>query len=184
MLQPTAAGPWGSRAGIGRAFLLIAGLGMLMAGFTIIVVGMTQVFVPQDLQYMNLTVKQLMVLSPHLVPLIAHDRAGFGRALASCGLALFCCTWWGQPSRSLWQVLALAGGVGFATAIGMHPLIGYTDFGHLAPAFAGLGLFVAGLWLSYPVMHSKNLAGQAENGRAPISFRPYSRVATGSSEAV
>ena len=165
VLRPEFAGPWGSRAGIGRSFLLIAGLGMLLAGFTIVVVGMTRVFVPQDLQYMNLTVKQLMVLSPHLVPLIAHDRAGFGGALASCGLALFCCVWCGTPSRSLWQVLALAGGVGFATAIGVHPLIGYTDFGHLAPAFAGLGLFVAGLWLSYPVMHTENPAGQAKNGR-------------------
>jgi len=39
--------------------------------------------------------------------------------------------------------------MGFATAIGVHPLIGYTDFSHLAPAFVGFGLFVAGLWLSY-----------------------------------
>ena len=165
VLRPSFAGPWGSRAGVGRAFLLFAGLGMLMAGFTIVVVGMTRVFVPQDLQYMNLTVKQLMVLSPHLVPLIAHDRAGFGGALASCGLALFCCVWCGAPSRSLWQVLALAGGLGFATAIGVHPLIGYTDFGHLAPAFVGLGLYVAGLWLSYPVMHAGNPVGQAESQR-------------------
>ena len=63
-------------------------------------------------------------------------------------------------------MLALAGGVGFATAIGVHPLIGYTDFDHLAPAFAGLGLYVAGLWLSYPAMHTESPAGQAENGRA------------------
>lgn len=48
VLRPAVAGPWGSRAGVGRAFLLIAGLGMLMAGFTIIVVGMARVFVPQD----------------------------------------------------------------------------------------------------------------------------------------
>ncbi|MBF9221261.1 hypothetical protein [Hymenobacter ruricola] len=173
--QPSFAGPWGSRAGIGRAGLLFVGLGMLLAGFTIIVVGMTQVFVPQDLQYMNLTVKQLTVLSPHLVPLIAHDRAGFGGALASCGLALFCCVWCGTPSRSLWQVLALAGGVGFATAIGVHPLIGYTDFGHLAPAFAGLALFVSGLWLSYPAMHAGSPARQAETGRkSGLVSRPAS----------
>ncbi|MGI4740845.1 MAG: hypothetical protein ACRYG7_37220 [Janthinobacterium lividum] len=68
-------------------------------------------------------------------------------------MALFFCVWCGAPSPSLWQVLALAGGVGFATAIGVHPLIGYTDFSHLAPAFVGLGLCVAGLWLSYPSMH-------------------------------
>gem|GEM_PF-4906668 len=68
--------------------------------------------------------------------------------------------WCGTFSRSLWQVLALAGGVGFATAIGEHPLIGYPDFSHLAPAFVGLGLFVAGLWLSYtPIHYPKGLAG-------------------------
>jgi hypothetical protein len=152
-LRPSFAGPWASRAGVGRASLLAVGLGMLLAGTTIIFMSMTRVFVPQDLQYMNLTVKQLMMLSPRLVPLIAHDRAGFGGALTSCGLALFLCVWCGPPSRSLWQVLALTGTVGFATAIGVHPLIGYTDFVHLAPAFAGLGLFVLGMWGSYDAMH-------------------------------
>jgi len=151
--QSAFAGQWRSRAGVGRACLLVMGLGMVLAGFTIVAVGMTSVFVPQDLHFLNLTTKQLMVLSPHLIPLIAHDRAGFGGALASCGVALFFCVWCGAPSPSLWQVLALAGGVGFATAIGVHPLIGYTDFSHLAPAFVGLGLFVTGLWLSYPSMH-------------------------------
>jgi hypothetical protein len=151
--QPSFAGSWWSRAGLGRACLLIMGLGMGLAGVVIVLVGTTRVFVPQDLHYLNLTTKQLTVLSPHLIPLIAHDRAGFGGALASCGVALFFCVWCGAPSRSLWQVLALAGGVGFATAIGVHPLIGYTDFSHLAPAFVGLGLFVAGLWLSYAAMH-------------------------------
>lgn len=152
-LRPSFAGPWRSRAGVGRASLLAMGAGMLLAGATIILMSMTRVFVPQDLHYLNLTVKELMTLSPRLVPLIAHDRAGFGGALASCGLALFLCVWCGAPSRSLWQVLALTGSVGFATAIGVHPLIGYTDFTHLAPAFAGLGLFVVGLWGSYEAMH-------------------------------
>ncbi len=161
LLRPSFAGAWASRAGLGHASLLLMALGMVAAGLTIVVVGMTRVFVPQDLRYMNLTFKQLTVLSPHLVPLIAHDRAGFGGALASCGVAMFFCVWCGAPSRRLWQVLALAGGVGFATAIGVHPLIGYVDFGHLAPAFAGLGLFGAGLWLSYRVMHPAAELGAA-----------------------
>ncbi|MBO2008812.1 hypothetical protein [Hymenobacter negativus] len=163
--RPAFAGPWSSRAGFGRACLMASGLGMLAAGFTIVVVGTTRVFVPQDLHYLNLTVKQLMTLSPRLVPLIAHDRAGFGGALASCGLALFGCVWGGTPSRSLWQVLALTGTVGFATAIGVHPLIGYTDFSHLAPAFAGLGLYVAGLWGSYQAMHPSS------SGQKPDELR-------------
>ena len=161
VVQPSFAGPWWSRAGVGRACILVMGLGMGLAGMVIVVAGTTRVFVPQDLHYLNLTTKPLMVLSPHLIPLIAHDRAGFGGALASCGVALFFCVWCGTPSRSLWQVLALVGGVGFATAIGVHPLIGYTDFSHLAPAFVGLGLFVAGLWLSYMPMHYPESLGSA-----------------------
>ncbi|MBF9140473.1 hypothetical protein [Hymenobacter properus] len=153
LLRPAFAGRWATRAGLGRASLMAVGVGMFLAGTTIILMSMTRVFVPQDLHYLNLTVKQLMTLSPHLVPLIAHNRAGFGGALTSCGLALFLCVWCGSPSRSLWQVLALTGTVGFATAIGVHPLIGYTDFVHLAPAFAGLGLFVLGMWASYGAMH-------------------------------
>jgi dihydroorotate dehydrogenase len=42
------------------------------------VVGMTRVFVPQDLAFMGLSAERLRALSPTLVPLIAHDRAGFG----------------------------------------------------------------------------------------------------------
>ena len=54
--------------------------------------------------------------------------------------------------RSLWQALALAGGTGFVTAIGVHPLIGYTDSTHLAPAYLGALMFVAGLISSYKPM--------------------------------
>ena len=67
--------PWKSLAGIGRAALLFAGLGMLLAGGTIMVVGMTMVFVPQDLDYMGISAETLAAANPRLIPLIAHDRA-------------------------------------------------------------------------------------------------------------
>jgi hypothetical protein len=35
-----------------------------------------------------------------------------------------------------------------AVAIGVHPAIGYTDFIHLLPAYAGALMFVAGIALS------------------------------------
>ena len=89
------------------------------------------------------------MVSPQLIPLIAHDRAGFGGALASCGLAMLGAVWCGAPVRSLGQALGLAVAVGFATAIGVHPLIGYTDLLHLAPAVAGLLLGLVGWGLSY-----------------------------------
>jgi hypothetical protein len=149
---------WRSRAGASRAGLLAIASGIAAAGFTIMGVGMTGVFVPQDLTYMNLTIKQLSIISPNLIPLIAHDRAGFGGALLACGFTMLGCVWGGAPGPGLWRVLAWAGGIGFATAIGVHPLIGYTDLTHLAPALVGLLLFSLSLWGSYPAMHTHRAA--------------------------
>lgn len=50
-----------------------------------------------------------------LVPLIAHDRAGFGGGLLSCGL-LVTAVVWKMPApapRALWQALAISGACGF-----------------------------------------------------------------------
>lgn len=138
-----------SRAGLGRVLILASTLGIVSAGLTIMTVGMTRVFVPTDLTYMGVTLDELHSLNGHLVPLIAHDRAGFGGALVSCGLAMFIAAFYGLPSRSLWQALAIAGLAGFATAILVHPAIGYTNPVHLAPAVVGCCVFAAGLALSY-----------------------------------
>src|SRR5580700_2163311 len=48
----------------------------------------------------------------------------------------------GTVRRKSWQALALAGGTGFACAIGVHFCIGYLIFSHLAPAFAGAALLI------------------------------------------
>ena len=84
----------------------------------------------------------------HLIPLIAHDRAGFGGALVSCGLAMFLCVLCGRPTRTLWQALTIAGLAGFGTTLGIHPAIGYTSVSHLGPAVFGCGVFAAGLALT------------------------------------
>lgn len=121
---------------------------MVGAGFTIQGIGMTHVFVPTDLTYMGLTRDKLNSINPHLIPLIAHDRAGFGGAVATAGLLLLGCVWCGTFSRSLRQVLLIGGLVGWTTAIGIHPLIGYNDFFHLAPAVTGAVTFFCGLILT------------------------------------
>jgi len=155
LLKPAANPRLKSRFGIGRALLLVTGIGMMIGGATILIVGMTHVFVPQDLVYIGLSAHELNAINPRLIPLIAHDRAGFGGAITTCGLILFLCVWRGQPSRSLWEVLALGGGVGFATAIGIHPVIGYMSFSHLAPAYLGAAIFIVGMWLCYKPMHTE-----------------------------
>jgi hypothetical protein len=143
-------GPWRSRTGVGRLCLLAMVLGIVGAGATIQLVATTTVFVPQDLAYMGLTTERLHEINPRLIPLIAHDRAGFGGGLASGGIVLASILSFARPSRSLWQVIALVGTIGFTCAIGVHPAIGYTDFIHLLPAYAGAVLLFVGLVLTRP----------------------------------
>ena len=149
LIEPGTSVRWASPSGFGRAFLLAASLGLVAGGATIMLVGMTSVFVPQDLAYMGLSADELHAINPRLVPLIAHDRAGFGGGVCTCGVLLVFCVWCGRPSRSLWQVLCFAGIAGFATAIGVHPVIGYTDALHLAPAVGGAAVYATGLLLIY-----------------------------------
>ena len=116
----------------------------------ITLVGMTTVFVPQDLAYMDTTVAQLGALNPRLISLIAHDRAGFGSAVFNVGLVILGCAAYSPPARHLWQALAIAGGVGFATAIGVHPLVGYNNPVHLAPACLGALAYATALAMTRP----------------------------------
>jgi hypothetical protein len=154
LLRPSVRVVWTSSFGIGRACLLATAIALIAGGITIMIVGSTTVFVPQDLQFMGLSAAELQAINPHLVPLIAHDRAGFGGGLCCTGITFFFCVWCARPSRSLWQVLACAGTIGFATAIGIHPLVGYLSLSHLAPAVTAAVLFVVGLVLCYrPMMN-------------------------------
>jgi hypothetical protein len=150
LLKPGAGEPWRSRGGAGRGLLLMAGAGMIGAGLTIQTIGMTWVFVPTDLTFMGLSRDYLNSINPRLIPLIAHDRAGFGGGVATTGLLLVACVWCGSISRSLRQVLLIGGMAGWGTAIGIHPVIGYLDPGHLAPAMVGATLFFVGLALTRP----------------------------------
>jgi hypothetical protein len=140
---------WKSAAGVGRAALLMTAAGLVVGGATIMTVGMTWVFVPQDLAFMDLSVAELDALSPRLVPLIAHDRAGFGGAVCCAGVTILCCVWRAVPTPGLWWTLALAGAAGFGAGIGAHPAVGYIDPLHLAPAVIGAIAYTAGLALTY-----------------------------------
>jgi hypothetical protein len=149
---------WSSPEGVGRVLLLLTAAGMVSAGLTIQFIGITRVFVPQDLAYMGLTAEHLREVNAKLVPLIAHDRAGFGGGLISAGIAMGLALWCGRPGPALWQAVAVAGTTGFACAIGVHFAIGYTDALHLAPAIAGALLFAIGIALAAPHMLGKRAA--------------------------
>ena len=161
---------WSSSFGIGRALLLMTALGMIFGGLTIMIVGMTAVFVPQDLQFMGVVADDLRAINPRLIPLIAHDRAGFGGGIATCGILVFFCLWCGKPSPSLWQVLLVAGVAGFSTAIGIHPFVGYNDLVHLAPAILGALIFTIGIILSFKPMHAKTDSNDARSDRSAEDY--------------
>ena len=139
-----------SRQGLGRLLLLLSTFGIIAGGLTIMTVGMTAVFVPQDLEFMGLAAREIRAINPNLIPLIAHDRAGFGGALVSCGLAMFASVLYGRPSRNLTQALAFAGLAGFGTTLVVHPAIGYLSATHLGPAVFGCLVYVTGLVLARP----------------------------------
>jgi hypothetical protein len=141
---------WRTPAGMGRVCILLASAGMMGAGLTIQIIGMTEVFVPSDLEFMGLSRDRLTEINPRLIPLIAHDRAGFGGAVATAGWLTFSVVWFHELSRSLWQALLGGGIAGWSTAIFVHPAIGYTDPLHLAPAITGALFFFLGLALTFP----------------------------------
>jgi hypothetical protein len=150
---------WNTAQGLGRVFLLATSVGLIAGGLTIMTVGMTTVFVPSDLEFIGLDYASVSAINPRLVPLIAHDRAGFGGGVCTCGITILLSVWCGAASRSLWQALTIAGFAGFSTAILVHPVVGYNDALHLAPAVAGATMFAIGLWLSYrPMMKAGRAA--------------------------
>jgi hypothetical protein len=141
-----------SKYGFGRLLLLVTAWSLVLGGMIITTVGMTSVFVPQDLDFMQIARTELVSANPRLIPLIAHDRAGFGGGVCCCGLTMFFCVYCSRPCRSLWQALWIMGGAGFGTAIGVHFPIGYMSVSHLAPAFFGAAMFILGMALTHDEM--------------------------------
>jgi dihydroorotate dehydrogenase len=139
---------------LGQLLFVAVGIGLLLGGISLAAIGVTYVFVPEDLAFMGTTRAALDAASPRLVPLIAHDRAGLGGALLSNGLGVILASLWGYRSgaRWLWWTLFASGVPGFVAALGTHVAVGYTDAWHLAPALTGLALYAAALICSAPVL--------------------------------
>jgi len=131
----------------GQFLLVIHGTGLLLAGLTIMTVGVFDVFVPSDLEFLESTTDQLRQASESLIPMIAHDRATMGGMLMAAGIPFLLAALWGigRGTRWLWWTMLLAAVPAYVCAIGVHFVIGYMDFLQLLPAFLGLGFLVAGL---------------------------------------
>lgn len=172
LLRPGVPLAWKSREDAGRLCLLFVGLGMVLAGCVIMILGSTVVFVPQDLVFFGFSPEQLNAINPRLVPLIAHDRAGFGGGLASCGLCVFLVMWKSPVTRALWQALLFAGLMGFGCAIGIHYPMGYRSVSHLAPAWVGALVYVVGILSLRPSpsdVPAEKAEGAAEAAPLPMN---------------
>ncbi|MFS1512095.1 dihydroorotate dehydrogenase [Chengkuizengella sp. SCS-71B] len=135
----------------GQLLFISLSIAFIIAGISISIIGITSVFVKEDLQYLCLPPTLLNQVNENIIPLIAHDRAGFGGALLTEGTLLLMISLWGfkEGARWLWMMLLLAGIPGFTLAIGTHFMIGYVDIVHLAPAFVAFFMYIFGLILTY-----------------------------------
>lgn len=120
------------RAGLwGQLYFIALGVGLLVAGVIVATVGVTAVFVWSDLQFLRTTSESLSRANQHLLPLIAHDRAGFGGALASDGVGVMLLGLWGfrRGERWVWWTLLIGGSAGFLGGVYAHLAVGYLEFG-------------------------------------------------------
>ena len=142
----------------GQLLLVFHGFALLTAGAVISLIGVTQVFVHEDLMFMETTAATLAAANPRLVPLVAHDRATLGGMLLAGGWVFLLPALWGyrRASSWLWWALLIAGSVAYAAGIVVHYAVGYLNFKHLLPAFGGYGLLLVGLILSYPFLCRRN----------------------------
>lgn len=141
----------------GQLLFILLGLMILVGGIVISTIGVSNVFVSTDIGFLCMSPQMLEQISANLIPVIAHDRAGFGSALVSVGLLVLMTSLWGfrKGERWVWNTLAIGALPAFIAGIGTHLYIGYTSFIHLMPVYFLVFLYVIGLGLSYPFLKMK-----------------------------
>ncbi|MFS0863453.1 dihydroorotate dehydrogenase [Fredinandcohnia sp. 179-A 10B2 NHS] len=143
------------RSLLGQLAFVVLGFSFVLGGVVISYVGITSVFVPTDLLYICMPKEMLDSFNSKLIPVIAHDRAGFGSALLSVGFLVLMISLWGfqQGNKWVWWTLLIGGLPAFIAGIWIHFAIGYTNFIHLLPAYFALFLYLIGLCLTYRFFH-------------------------------
>lgn len=79
-----------------------------------------------DLGFLCMSPEMFDQISKNFIPVIAHDRAGFGSALVSVGLLVLMISLWGfrKGERWIWNTLCLGASPAFIAGIGTHFYIG------------------------------------------------------------
>jgi dihydroorotate dehydrogenase len=145
----------------GQLTFVSLGVGLIAAGAAIATIGVGGVLVPEDVHFLGAPAEALRAANARLLPLVAHDRAGFGGALVSDGICVLLTSLWGfrRGARWVWWMLLLSGVPGFGAALGVHLAIGYLELTHVAPAIVGAILFSLGLTLSHAYLSARDQVG-------------------------
>ena len=140
---------------IGQLFFIILGFSIIFGGLIISYVGITITFVKTDLEYLCITPSQINEFNRYLIPVISHDRAGFGGGLISVGLLVLMISLWGfrQGDKWIWWTLLFGSLPAFTSAFAVHFMIGYNDFYHLLPPIIATILLIIGLVKSNKFLH-------------------------------
>jgi dihydroorotate dehydrogenase len=151
--------PYWKRGLFGQLCFVILGFSLVIGGIVISVIGTTSVFVPTDLTYLRLAPEAINEFNNRLIPVIAHDRAGFGSALLSVGLLVLMLALWGirERERWVWWTFFFGALPAFLSGLVTHFVIGYTDFVHLLPAYIALLLYLIGVVLLAPYLLIKSV---------------------------
>ncbi|MFC5937551.1 MULTISPECIES: hypothetical protein [Mycobacterium avium complex (MAC)] len=150
--------PQRRRALWGQLLMIGVGAGLAVAGAVISMVGLTSVFVPTDLDFLGTHAEHLRAADAHLLPFIAHDRAGFGGALVGAGLAVLLISMWGwrRGQRWVWWCLLLGCAFGTVPVLVVHFAIGYTHLEHLLPVYVLVVATATSLVLSKDYLTARN----------------------------
>ena len=145
------------RSLVGQFLFVVLGFSFVVGGIVICTIGVSSVFIRTDIAYICMPPEFIHAFNEQLIPVIAHDRAGFGSALLSVGLLILMIALWGfqQGNKWLWWTLLFGGIPAFSAGIGVHFAIGYTTFIHLLPAYYAFALYLMGLILTYTFFHKK-----------------------------
>jgi hypothetical protein len=143
--------PTRRRAAVGQLLMVSVALGVLLSGVVIMVIGVTNVLIPSDRGYLGASQTSMeAAFDGRLLRFVAHDRAGFGGALTSLGVAVLGSTLWGwrHGLRSTFWSVGAGSAVGFGAALAVHWSVGYIDVFHLLPVYLGLPMVGVALLLS------------------------------------
>lgn len=139
------------RAQWGQLLWVTHAVGLVLAGCVILWIGMTRVFVSEDLAFLCMDAGNVGALGERVISVVAHDRATLGGMLWASGVGMLLPVLWchRRGASWLWWAIAGLGLPAYGATLGMHAWVGYTDWRHIVPALAGLGLWAGGLALSW-----------------------------------